>query len=128
LFPEVALTSPAPDPPRPPRRFDHAVDWRKAAPKWFLILVTTAACAGWYEATTARQSRLEEAIANAPSKSMAAIETRVSVVESRLDAWEAREAARNAKTDATISAMVTALSQLTIEVREVKVEMRMRRR
>lgn len=127
LFPEADLTLPAPDPPAR-RRFDTQIDWRKAAPRWLLIVITVAASAGWYEATTSRQARLEEAIADAPSKAMARAETRLSVVESRLDAYEARENARNAKMDQTIQAMVTALSQLTIEVREVKVEMRMRRR
>lgn len=128
LFPEVALTPPAPSPTPARRRFDTAVDWRRAAPRWLLIAITAAASAGWYEATTARQSRLEEAIADAPSKTQARADTRLAVIESRMDAYEARENARAAKTEQTIASMVTALSQLTIEVREMKVEARMRRK
>lgn len=127
LFPEVALSSsPGPTPGR--RGLTASIDWRRAAPRWLLVLVTVAALAGWYEATTSRQSRLEQAIADAPSKTQARLETRLTVVESRQDASEARERAREAREEAFHAAMMGAINGLTIEVREVKVEMRLRRR
>jgi hypothetical protein len=114
-------------PIRPERRSSDAHDWKKAAPRWFLlaVIVVGAALLGalyqernGYQAR--EQQRLENALLDAPTKYQARLSERVAVVEHQ------NEVLSKAVTDLTIQVreQVKASLELTYQMERLTAELK----
>ena len=112
------------------RRVDDASDWRRIAPRWFLLLLliigagVMGSLVTKIETAAERdQARLQAAILDAPTKYQARLSERVAVVEAQTQALSASMAILAAKMDAHTKAT----DELTYQLKLLTAEMKARR-
>jgi hypothetical protein len=98
-------------------------DWRKTAPRWFLVMSLTlmaALCGILFGRTRAFESkeeqRIEAALTDAPTKYQARLSERVAVVE-----------AQTASLDRNITSLTVEVKELTTQVRLLTAELKKER-
>ena len=115
----------------PRRRLeDEAIEWKRAAPRWFILLLVlcTTATAGWFAkgyftATNAEQHRLEMALMDAPTKYQARLSERVAVVEAQQVALAKSQTAlaeQNKALSGAVAELTTQIKVLTALIRETR--------
>lgn len=119
------------DPEEHNRRAEDAdLDWQRAAPRWFLLLLVAIllVASGWMFSeirggTSREQARLEAAIADAPSKYQARLSERVAVVEAQAATLNSSISALTVQLDR----QAQATTDLTVQLRVLNAEIKARK-
>lgn len=113
------------------RATDGEIEWRKAIPRWGLLmaLAVLLVASGWLfsrldQSTAREQARIEQALADAPTKYQARLSERLAVVESQTTALSASIA----QLAAQIDQQSRATNALTVELRVLNSEIKTQRR